>query len=175
MSTSSSSSKNQDGDKDVPRGRSNFGLKKTSTASNSNVGVGVASNSTSSSSAQNQRKNALSLVPAQPKLSRTSKSGGGGGAGNSESDDILLKDILTTVFFKKENSERIKRNIEILNESRYEKMFVTFNGGDIKKPDGKLEIDMKATFGEAGWELYKMLIRIVNVSFFTKEVSMFFF
>jgi hypothetical protein len=44
-------------------------------------------------------------------------------------------------------------------------MFVTFNGGDIKKPDGKLEIDMKATFGDAGWELYKMLLRIVNVSY----------
>jgi len=113
---------------------------------------------------QNQRNNAMSLVPAQPKLSRKSKSGGEGGAGNSESDDILVKDILTTVFFKKENSERIKRNIEILNESRYEKIFVTFNGGDIKKPDAKLEMDMKATFGEAGWELYKMLLRLVNVS-----------
>ena len=175
MSNSSSSSTNEDGDKEVPRGRSNFGLKKISTSSNSNVGVGVFSHSTSSSMAQNQRNNAMSLVPAQPKLSRTSKSGGGGGGtGNSESEDILVKDIITTVFFKKENSERILRNIEILNESRYEKMFVTFNGGDIKKPDGKLEIDMKATFGEAGWELYKMLIRIVNVSFLQRKFQCFF-
>jgi len=44
------------------------------------------------------------------------------------------------------------------------KMFVSFNGGDIKKPDAKLEKDMKATFGEAGWELFLMMLRLVNVS-----------
>jgi hypothetical protein len=43
-------------------------------------------------------------------------------------------------------------------------MFVSFNGGDIKKPDAKLEQDMKATFGEAGWELFLMMLRLVNVS-----------
>ena len=84
----------------------------------------------------------MALVPAQPKLSRNAKSDGGGGEENSQSDDNKVEDILTTVFFKQENSDRILRNIAILNESRYEKMFVSFNGGDIKKPDGKLEQDM---------------------------------
>ena len=131
MSTSFSSSTNQTGDDVVPRGRSNFGLKTTSTSSNVNVGVGVFSHSASSSETQNQRNNAMTLVPAQPKLSKTTKSGGGGGgAGNSESDDNSVEDILTTVFFKQENSDRMMK--AILNESRYEKMFVSCNGGDIK-------------------------------------------
>ena len=164
MSASTSSSMNPTGDDEAPRGRSSFGLKITSTSSIGNVGVGVFSHSSSSSTSQIQRNNAMALVPAQPKLSRITTSGGGGGAGNSQSDENSVKEILSTVFFKKENSERIIKNIAILTESRYGKMFVTFNGGDIKKPDAKLEQDMKATFGKAGWQLYLMLLRLVNVS-----------
>ena len=91
----------------------------------------------------------MALVPAQPKLSWNTKSDDEGGEENSQYDDKKVEDIITTVFIKQENSDRILRNIAILNESRYEKMFVSFNGGDIKKPDAKLEQDMKATFGEA--------------------------
>jgi hypothetical protein len=106
----------------------------------------------------------MALVPAQTKLSWNTKSDDEGVEENSQYDDKQVEDIITTVFIKQENSDRILRNIAILNESRYEKMFVSFNGGDIKKPDANLEQDMKATFGEAGWELFLMMLRLVNVS-----------
>ena len=74
----------------------------------------------------------MALVPAQPKISWNTKSDDEAGEENFQYDDKIVEDIITTVFFKQENSDRILRNIAILNESRYEKMFFSFNGGDIK-------------------------------------------
>lgn len=53
----------------------------------------------------------------------------------------------------------------ILKDSRFAKAFVTFNGGDVKKPDEKLKFAMTATFGTAGYEVYKMILRLTNVSY----------
>ena len=59
---------------------------------------------------------------------------------------------------------KITKNLQILTESRFSKAFVTFNGGDVKKPDEKLKSAKTLTFGTTGYEVYKMLLRIMNVS-----------
>ena len=61
------------------------------------------------------------------------------------------------------------KNLEILRESRFGKAFVTFNGGDVKKPDEKLKFAMTATFGVTGYEVYMMMLRLINVSSIIKK------
>ena len=59
---------------------------------------------------------------------------------------------------------KITKNLQILTETRFSKALVTFNGGDVKKIDEKLKSATTLTFGTAGYEVYKMLLRIMNVS-----------
>ena len=63
--------------------------------------------------------------------------------------------------------------MDVLTESRFSKAFKTFNGGDVKTPDEKLKSAMTVTFGTVGYEVYKMLLRIMNVS--SKEINLFFY
>ena len=55
----------------------------------------------------------MTLDPAQPKVSWNTKSDDEAGEENSQYDDKIVEDIITTVFFKQENSDRILRNIAI--------------------------------------------------------------
>ena len=82
-----------------------------------------------------------------------------------EKENNFVENQLLNVFFDTTNKTKITQNLDVLTESRFSKAFKTFNGGDVKKPDEKLKSAMTVTFGTAGYEVYKMSLRIMNVSF----------
>ena len=63
-----------------------------------------------------------------------------------------------------ENSDKIKRNLAILKESRLNKLFVTFNGRDVKAPAKEFKDSLIATFGNIGYDVYQMMNRLIWVS-----------
>ena len=95
------------------------------------------------------------------------------GADANEDDNKFVENLLKKVFFDTTNKTKITQNLDVLTESRFSKAFKTFNGGDVKKPDEKLKSAMTVTFGTVGYEFYKMLLRIMNVS--SKERNLFFY
>ena len=83
-------------------------------------------------------------------------------SGLPKKDDV--EEIIDEVFFDPVNKERLLQNLQLITESRFAKLFVTYNGGDIKTPMAPFKEFCNSTFGEVGYELYLYLWRFVWVS-----------
>jgi len=79
-------------------------------------------------------------------------------------DEDNVENIIEEVFRDPENSDKIKRNLAILKESRLKKLFVTFNGRDVKAPAKEFKDSLIATFGNIGYDVYQMMNRLIWVS-----------
>jgi len=79
-------------------------------------------------------------------------------------DDLSVNELIDEVFWDVKNSDKLMKNISILKESRLAKLFVTFNGRDVKAPSKDLKDSLLATFGDAGYELYLTMDRLIWVS-----------
>jgi len=90
---------------------------------------------------------------------------------NGANEELLIEDIIEDVFLNAENKDRIKKNLAIMKESRLNKVFVTFNGRDVKSPSKDFKESLTATFGEMGYEIYIMLDRLIWVSCFSITIN----
>lgn len=82
-------------------------------------------------------------------------------------DELIVEDIIEEVFLNAQSKDKIKKNLAILKESRLNKVFVTFNGRDVKSPGIDFKNSLTATFGEMGYEIYIMLDRLIWVRLFS--------
>ena len=134
--------------------------------SKSKVKFGIHETNSTSQNVTNIQQNLGRTSIDSTSSSRLKKGGGSGRSNQNISDDeIYVETLLKEVFFDASNQSQITQNLRILKESRFAKAFVTFKGGDVKKPDEKLKFAMTATFGVAGYEVYKMILRLINVSY----------
>ena len=132
---------------------------------------GRSSGNTNTNQNQNQNNNITSrsyvvakpvVLPNLKKSKNNSKSSTSRAQGID--DELSVNVLIDEVFWDVENSDKLMKNISILKESRLAKMFVTFNGRDVKAPSKDLKESLLATFGEAGYELYLTMDRLIWVS-----------
>ena len=102
------------------------------------------------------------VVPNLKKSKYNSKSSTSRATGTD--DELSVNVLIDEVFWDVENSDKLMKNISILKESRLAKVFVTFNGRDVKAPSKDLKDSLLATFGDAGYELYLTMDRLIWVS-----------
>jgi hypothetical protein len=128
-----------------------------------NGGSVQGSNSQSSSNANYS----VAKPPIALPLQKNSKKGKGrysSSRSHQNDDEDNVENIIEEVFRDPENSDKIKRNLAILKESRLKKLFVTFNGRDVKAPAKEFKDSLIATFGNIGYDVYQMMNRLIWVS-----------
>ena len=129
-----------------------------------NNGAGIVSNLQSSNNANCSVARPIVALPNQ----NNSKKGKGGHSlsrsHHHDDDENNVEEIIDEVFRNPANSDKIKRNFAILKESRFNKLFVTFNGRDVKAPGKDFKSSLIATFGDVGYEVYLIINRLICVS-----------